>query len=170
MSNPPVAKADIIALIRARWEALQALVRSLSAADMEQPLGDGWSAKVHLAHIAAWERSLAALLRGQDRATAMGVAAAVWATDDVDAMNQMIAEGAAAQPLDVVLADANQTHAHVVALLDAMSQADFELPYAHYQPADPEVNPAPVVGWVHGDTWEHYDEHIGWLEARLSAR
>ena len=170
MSNPPVAKADIIALIRARWEALQALIRSLSPADMEQPLGDGWSAKVHLAHITAWEVSLAALLRKQDRAAAMGVAAAVWATDDVDAINQAIAEGAAAQPLDAVLADASQTHVGVVALLDAMSQEELERPYAHYQPLDPVPNSTPVVGWVHGDTWEHYDEHIGWLEAGLSAR
>ena len=170
MSDAPVAKPDILALIRARWEVLQTLVRSLSPADLEQPLGDGWSAKVHLAHIAAWEVSLAALLQKQDRAAAMGVAAAVWATDDVDAINQAIAERAAAQPVDSVLAAANQSHTDVVALLAAMSQEDFERPYAHYQPADSEVNPAPVVGWVHGDTWEHYDEHIGWLEGGLSAR
>ena len=36
---------------------------------------DGWTVKDHLDHIAAWEKSLIALLDGSNRAAAMGISA-----------------------------------------------------------------------------------------------
>ena len=55
----------------------------------------------------------------------------------------------------------------LVMLLNSMTQADLEMPYSHYQPDDLPYNGNPVGGWVHGNTWDHYNEHIGWLEAGL---
>ena len=177
MSDEPTTKQALLERIDERWAALQALVSTLSAADMERPLGDGWSAKVHLAHLAAWERSAIGLLRKQHRGDAMGLPRSLWDAHDKgdegswpetgELVNATLAATAETQPLDQVLGESASTHEEVIALLNSMTQEDLERPYSHYQPDDPPYNPAPVVGWIHGNTWDHYNEHIGWLEAGL---
>ena len=47
-----------------------------------------------------------------------------------------------------------------------MSDADLRKPYSHFQPKDPEKK-GPVIGWVAGNTYEHYAEHIGWIDQLL---
>lgn len=167
MSDEPTSKPELIARINERWDALQALVAKLDAAGMERPLGDGWSAKVHLAHVAAWERSLMGILRKGNRAEAMGLPQEVWDAHDLEATNGVLATSADHRPLDTVLAESAAIHATLMALLESLTQEDLEKPYSHYQPADLPFNPNPVVGWVHGNTWDHYNEHIGWLEAGI---
>jgi hypothetical protein len=44
-----------------------------------------------------------------------------------------------------------------------MTDEDLQRPYSHYQPNDPPHNPAPVLGWITGNTNEHYEEHSSWL-------
>lgn len=167
MADEPTTKPELLARIDERWGALQDLLAKLSPADQERPLGDGWSAKVHLAHLAIWERSLMGLLRKQDRAAAMGIPAEIWGSHDEDTINNLAAQRAMDRPLAEVTANSEEVHAELMELVRSMSQEDLEKPYSHYQPNDPPDNTAPVVGWVHGNTWDHYNEHIGWLEAGL---
>lgn len=167
MADAPATKAELMALIGARWDALQELLSRLDAAGMERPLGDGWSAKVHLAHIAAWERGLTAMLLKEDRPSAMGVPHDAWAAHDTDRINDVIARHAGIQPLFEVQQAAKATHAELLEVLNELSQEELELPYSHYQPNDLPHNANPIAGWVHGNTWDHYNEHIRWLEAGL---
>lgn len=177
MSDTPTGKTGLLARIDERWAVLQSLLGRLSPAQMEQALGDGWSAKVHVAHLAAWERSAIALLRKQHRGEAMGLPRETWDAHDRgdesnwpttgERVNAALAAAAETQPLEQVLAESASTHAELLATLASMSQEDLVRPYSHYQPDDPPFNPAPVVGWVHGNTWEHYNEHIEWLESGL---
>ena len=46
-----------------------------------------------------------------------------------------------------------------------MSDADFELSYNHYQPNQPRdpSDDRPALEWVAGNTWEHYAEHVDWI-------
>ena len=46
-----------------------------------------------------------------------------------------------------------------------LSDADLQRPYNQYQPNDPREasDNRPVVDWVSGNTWEHYAEHISWI-------
>lgn len=169
MSEPPTQKPELMSLIDERWAALQELLGRLSEAEMERPLGDGWSAKQHVFHVAVWEKSLLGLLRKEDRGRAMGVPADLWAAHDLEGLNKFIAEDAAPRSVSSVLAEAEETHAQVLALLESMTQEQLGLPYSDYQPFDAEPNAKPVAGWVHGDTWDHYNEHIGWLEEGLRA-
>lgn len=163
----PATKPEIMAKIADRWDSLQALVAPLTDDDFERPLGDGWSAKVHMAHIAAWERSLLGLLRKQDRGEVAGLPHDLWAGHDTDQMNAFIAERAGPRPLKDVLRESREVHDEVIGLLESLSLANLEQPYSLYQPQDPRYNAEPVVGWVRGNTYHHYDEHIGWLEAGL---
>jgi hypothetical protein len=177
LTGPPATKPELLALINERWAALWQLVGALNDEEMERPLGDGWSPKVHAGHVTAWERSLVALLRGQHRGEAMGLSRETWDAHDSgdesswpatgDAVNAALAAAAQVQPLAEVLAQSASTHAELLALLGSMTQEDLDRPYSHYQPDNPPLNPAPVAGWIHGNTWEHYNEHIGWLEAGL---
>ena len=177
MADSPTTKPELLDLIRFRWDVLQELLGQLDEAAMERPLGDGWSAKVHLGHVAAWEKSALALLRGQHRGDAMGLPRPLWdehnsGNDETwaasgDAVNAALAANTEGLSLAEVRADSDATHAEMVAQLKSMSQEDLEKPYSHYQPDDEPYEGRPVAGWVHGNTWEHYNEHIGWLEQGL---
>lgn len=136
---------------------------------MEQPLGDGWSAKVHLGHIAGWERSLLALLRGQDREPAMGVPLQPGEPHDLDVLNDALARRSPALPLDAVRDESSRVHAELVALLHGMSDADLVKPYSHYQPHAVPAEERRAYAWVNGNTWAHYEERSGWLKAGLQS-
>ncbi|MGE3074037.1 MAG: ClbS/DfsB family four-helix bundle protein [Dehalococcoidia bacterium] len=167
MSDPPTTKPELMTLINERWDALQSLFASMTDEELDQPLGDGWSAKVHLAHVSGWERSLMGLLRKGDRGAAMGLAPEVWSSHDTDAINAALADLALQESPAVILQTAGAVHGELMALLESLSQEDLEKPYSEYQPGDLPYNGNPVGGWVHGNTWDHYNEHIGWLEAGL---
>jgi hypothetical protein len=97
----------------------------------------------------------------------MGIPADIWAGHETDQLNDVIALHAAPQPMFEVAQASSATHAELLDVLNGLSQEDLERPYSHYQPDDPPYNASPVIGWVHGNTWDHYDEHIGWLKAGL---
>jgi hypothetical protein len=54
-----------------------------------------------------------------------------------------------------------------LAALSRLSDADLKKPYSHYQPSDPDQK-RPVLDWVGGNTYEHYAEHIAWINQLLS--
>ena len=63
------------------------------------------------------------------------------------------------------LAFFRETHGSLMRKLGTLSDADLQRPYNHYQPNDRRdaSDNRPVVDWVAGNTWEHYAEHIGWI-------
>lgn len=158
-------KATLLARIGASRAALEAVVAGVARGAMERAAADGWSVRDHLAHVTAWERSLLALLRGQSRAAAVGLSDEEEAALDTDAINARIAAAARSLSLDEVVAQFHESHREVLGVLAPMTDADFALPYSHYQPNDPPYNGQPVIGWVAGNTFEHYGEHTGWLKA-----
>lgn len=151
-----------------RWRELQSILASLRPDDWERPLGDGWPVKVHVAHLADWEDSLLALLRGESRAAAMGITEDVWQQHNTDSVNRILAERALKMTPGQCGARLERSHARMVVALEGMTDAQLRLPYSHYQPLDGAHNAQPVVGWVIGNTYEHFDEHIGWLRAGLT--
>lgn len=167
--NDVETRSELLSAIEERWSRLQKLLSNLNAAEIERPLADGWTPKQHVAHLTAWERSLLALLRKPQRSQAMGLPVYLWDSADEEKINAFIAEEAAARPLETVGGESTATHGELVRLLESMTPDEFELPYSSYQPFDPEPNARPVIGWVRGNTWEHYEEHIGWLEQGLAA-
>ncbi len=161
-------RAEVMARIQARWDELHAFVGGLSEAQLDQPLKDGWSTKVHLAHIASWERSLMGLLRGEHRADAMGIPRDTWEAHDTDAINAFLAAKALSESAVDVLSASSATHTELLMLLAGLADEDLERPYSYFQPDDRPYNGRPVVGWIHGNTDEHYEEHIGWLQQGLA--
>lgn len=144
------------------WAHLQSVVAELGDNGLSRSRGDGWTVADHLAHVAAWEASALALLQGRDRAAAMGVPDA---PNETDAINHAVWELHRGRPVSDVLAFSRETHDSVVAALSRLSDADLQLPYAHFQPAAEKDEDArrPVLDWIRGDTYEHYAEHAGWI-------
>lgn len=171
-TEPRPTKAEVLSKMDQRYGELDALLAPLSDAHMTVPGRlDGWSVKDHLAHLAAWQRSLIALLEGTDRIAALGVdeqAARAASAKDFDAINALIYRTFKDRPLVEVRAEFQATRARVRELLDGMTDDDLARPYAHYQPNDPHHNPHPVIGWIAGNTYEHVDEHLDGIRALLS--
>jgi hypothetical protein len=150
------------------WAELTALVGSLGSGELELKGGGQWAIKDHLAHIAAWEQSLLALLDGHDRKTAMGVPDA---PDETDAVNEAVWLLHRHETPDEVVAFSQETHATLMRRLRSMSDADLRRSYNHYQPNDPRDpgDDRPVLEWVAGNTYDHYAEHIDWINQVLKA-
>jgi hypothetical protein len=150
------------------WRELDALVESLGPNGLTITGADGWAVKDHLIHIGAWEHSLIALLDGVDRATAMGVPG----QEETDAINASVWALHRDKTPEQALAYFRDTHAQLMATLSRLTEDDLKLAYDHYQPNDPKGAPdgnRPVTDWVAGDTYEHYAEHIGWINQLIEA-
>jgi len=154
---------SVIAPIQKSWSELDALVGQLGDEGLMLTGADGWAVKDHLAHIAAWEASLIGLFEGSDRAAAMGIAASD--DDGTDAINAAIWSLHRDKTPQQAVTYFRETHAALMRLLGKMRDADFELSYNHYQPNQPRdpSDDRPALEWVAGNTWEHYAEHVDWI-------
>ena len=153
---------SVVEPIEKSWKELNSLVDSLGPTGLSITGADGWAVKDHLIHIAAWEHSLLALLDGGDRHEAMGVGRDV---DETDTINAAVWAMHRDKTPDEALDYFHQTHALLLKRLRTMSDADLQLPYNHYQPNEPrdDSDNRPALDWVAGNTYDHYAEHIDWI-------
>jgi uncharacterized protein (TIGR03083 family) len=150
--------------IEAGWKRLGELVNQVEdAAGLNKVGADGWTVKDHLAHVAAWEHSLLALVEGNDRSAAMGLNEPL---EEIDSVNEAIRKLHAGDTADEALGYFRDSHAQLMAAMAKLDDADLQKPYSHYQPSEPDEN-RPVVGWIAGNTYEHYTEHIDWINHLL---
>ena len=162
-------KVELINQIEASRAALAAVLGRLSEAQLTQMTDNGWAGKDHLAHLAAWEAGIAALLQKQVRYEAMNVDAETFRHGDEEAVNEMIYERNRQRPLADILAFFHESHQQLMAALAPLSEEDLQKTYSFYQPNEPgEDSGAPIVGWVIGNTYAHYDLHRPFL-AQLAA-
>jgi uncharacterized damage-inducible protein DinB len=145
------------------WRKLQALVETLRPEALRAKGSSRWTVQDHLVHIAAWELSLLALLDGEDRRTAMGVPGA---STETDALNEAIWLAHRQDTAEQALAFTRDAHERLMSRLSELSDADLRRSYNHYQPNDPRDpgDDRPVVEWVAGNTYEHYAEHLDYID------
>jgi uncharacterized damage-inducible protein DinB len=146
--------------IHVAWKELSGLVARLGPDGLMARAGDGWTVKDHLAHVAAWEHSLIGLIEGRDRLKSMGVLEPV--EENTDVVNDAVFRLHEHETAEEALKYFRESHAQLITALDKLTDADLAKPYSHYQPSDPDET-RPVVGWVAGNTYEHYAEHIDWI-------
>jgi hypothetical protein len=156
------APNSVLEPIDKTWKELEALVESLGPQGLTLTGADGWAVKDHLVHLAAWEHSLLALLEGADRRSAMGVSGEA---EDTDSINTAVWSLHRSKTPEQSLAYFRETHSLLMKLLGTMSDADLQLSYNHYQPNEPRdaSDDRPVLEWVAGNTYDHYAEHIDWI-------
>ena len=154
---------EVRARIRSKRKELIDLIAAIDAAALSAPGPDGgWAVKDHLVHIGAWEHWLLALFERRDLLAAMGAAGAGKAVDDI---NAVVYERHRHDTPEQARAYFNDAHRQLMSVLDRQSTEDFERPYdVFFPPAEGESDTQPVLVAVAANTYEHYDEHIGWIK------
>jgi len=162
----PQNKAELIERMDIAYQAAESLISAYSEADLTRPLSQsGWSAKDYLAHMRDWENGLVVLLQKKVRYLEMGLTKELVASGDYDAENDILYRNHKNRPLSDILADFRHTHQELLDTLAGLTYEDLQKPYIYYQPDAEEVAPgdyvnSPVMGWLTGDTYKHYAEHI----------
>jgi uncharacterized protein (TIGR03083 family) len=168
----PISKTNLMQRIRESRAALEELIAPLSEAQLEARQGEGWAIKDHLAHITVWERGIARLLQGEPRYEAMGVDALVRQGEHMDVLNEHIYQQHAALAGTEVLQMFRDAHRELLAALAGLSDEDLLRPYATYavhdEPQPDSAGKDPIVGWIAGNTFGHYDEHAGYMRDSLA--
>jgi len=152
--GPPTSKADLIDRIAREWEKLTKAASGLSEETLARAPKGGWSIKDHLAHVSAWEDFLSAhYLQHQPAHEAMGIPEARYSGLDFDGINAILHQRFKDQRASLVLAKVRATHQQLMEALGRMSFPEMTAPL----PGDKQNRP--LLGWITGNTYEHYLEH-----------
>ncbi len=157
----PPSVQEVIRRTEEEWEALQQALSPLNEEEMAEPGAGGWSVKDELAHLAAWARGLAALVRRQPRYPPMGLAAGAGPhTAGIERMNETIYANNRDLPLASVLAELHAAHEDALAAISELSDEDLMRPFDDFQPQDnrPDGH-IPILWLIAGNTFGHYAEH-----------
>jgi hypothetical protein len=126
----------------------------------------GWSAEDHLAHLAIWVDGIAALLRTENRWAAMGLDITDADRDSLgaDGINDLVVD----RHRDLTPAQARawlmEAHSRLGKAVESLSDDDLMRPYGSFT-TPPDDKGHPIFGYVVGNTFEHYDEHLPWIVA-----
>lgn len=154
--DAPENKMELIQQIEEGWIALADVVNQLTPTQLTMPLDGDWTGKDILAHITAWEQRLLELLQ-RGRAQPDGFTMEGVEDWDVDRMNEAYYEANRARPQVEINHDFYQVHEQLMAEL-ALWPDDLDHPqWSAWRGG------SPLWQIIPGDTYEHYDEHIGVL-------
>ncbi len=161
--------SEVLEGIEKSWKELADLADGMDPSALAAAGPDAWAVKDHLVHVAAWEHSLLALLEGRDREAAMGIGHLDQET--TDKVNNAVWNLHKDESIEEAMTYFRDAHARMMSVLGKLTADDMQRPYAYYQPsaADDPGNQQPVLGWVIGNTFHHYGEHIGWIKALPAA-
>lgn len=169
MSHSTLTKEQLLERIEGGWAELDRLQARMDGRGVAGPGEGGWGLKDHLAHIAAWELSVIALLAGSDRSAALGIPAGD--DHDTDSVNAIIHQRLRGLTAAEVRALLRGTRALLRDALAPLTDEDLVKTYSHYQPlAAGEGDNSPVIGWITGNTFDHVREHLDAMRALAGSR
>jgi len=160
-------KAQLMEDIDRSWTALNEALDNLSE-DRLTNIHDaqGWSAKDHITHMAAWERSVVYFLQGKPRHEGVGVSEELYLNDSEDDINAAIQKQKKALSLDEARAELSDVHRQLLDLLAPMTDADLLKTYTHYLPNEPgDDNGRSAFDVINGNSASHFTEHLGWIKS-----
>ena len=165
----PQTKSELLAQMAEAQAALEQTLTQLSEAQLASAdAQSGWAIKDHLAHLAAWEIGIAALLQHRPPWKAMGLDEATVASHETDDLNAIIHRQNKDRSLAEVRAYFHEAHQQMLTTLAGLSDEDLFKTYSYYQPDEPgDDSGDPILNWIMGNTYEHYAEHQTWIEALL---
>lgn len=149
------------------WNDLQALV---SAADdsalMDYTDPAGWSARDHLAHLAAWENGVLVMLRdGRPQWEGLGIDQSLLESDGYDDMNEVIRQQTVDWSLGQVMAHLAEVHTELTRVVEGLSPDDLQRPCSDYVAGGQDFA---VIHKIDGNGPHHFDEHRVYIERILA--
>lgn len=169
MSAPDVTtKADLLADMRAGWEALNAYLDTLSEAQATQVTDEGgWSIKDHIIHIALWEGSMNAVLQRLPRWEYMGVDRETWEQSGINQINDVMFRRNRDLSWPQAREHFRQMHDELIGRIETMPEANLQRPYNYFQPESTQTQP---IGMRLGvASYRHYATHMPWIEALVES-
>lgn len=165
----PTTKAELVRYMEEGWQTFHNFVTGLTLTQLVKPRdAAGWNVKDHLIHLAIWQDGVSALLEqnGETRWGAMGLTAEQW-TLDFDQRNTIIQEQNRDLPPEIVLTRLQAAHHRMMKCVQQLPEAALFYPYQHYDPTTTQSTP--IISWIVADSYEHYAEHIPWIEIIIAA-
>ncbi len=158
----PGNMAELLSDIEREWKGLMAVVARLTPQQMLAPDSGGWSPKDNLAHLAAWLRALMEYhLDGRPIDEVLDLPrgrAEPWTDDSV---NAILFERNRGRSADEVIGELNRLYLQTTAKLRALPFEQLLKP----GPSDPQGKT--LLGYVLGNTTEHFAEHRATIEKVL---
>jgi len=159
----PQSTSELVGAIEGEWHELWAVVNRLTVEQMNTPDAGGWSPKDNLAHLTVWMKILMShYIDGRPADQVLGVPIEITRDWDADVINRAMFERNRVQSLDDVTRELKQVYA---ALVDKLNTVPFDQLMMPRFPAEPERGP--LLGWVLGNTTEHFAEHREVIERVL---
>jgi hypothetical protein len=160
----PVSQKEVLSQIKAGWEKVQDFINSLSNEQLTMNMdASGWTVKDHLMHLVVWQDGIEALLRKESRHKTMGLTDELWENAEVDEMNGYLQQLHVNKPIEEIRRLADESYQRLMATIGSLSDNELNAPYSHFDDTAERVNP--IAGWVVGNTFEHYEEHLPWMKA-----
>ena len=167
MSDIQVTKAEMLRRIEEGYKSFNQLISTWTDEQLTKPGPEGWSVKDHLAHLAAWEAGIVALLRKENLWEAMGVDKDVLSKiEDEDEQNALIHDHDQHLSLAEVRAAFEDAHQQLVSTINKLTDADLVKSYRHFQPDEPgDDDGQPIWPRIVGHSYGHYEDHTPWIKA-----
>jgi hypothetical protein len=165
----PTTKDELRAQFARSWTAFNAATARCPTALVEMPGPDGWSVKDQIAHVAAWERILIALLTGRSLGEAAGIEDAIFHASGNDEKNARLHAQHKDRSLAAVTTEAAATHAELLRVLANLSWEEINLPYSHYQATYLPTRDFPIWSWIRGMGYGHYEVHAEYVADTVAA-
>jgi hypothetical protein len=150
----PQTVTDLLELIARERGALELAVATMSD-DAFVATTEGWTAKDHVAHVAAWERRLLGEIQGDRAAARFGLDEDTSNTTDTDTLNAMLNARHRDDSPATVRAEFRASGEALRFAIGALSDADLMQPV---RPDDPLVDT--LVDLISWDTYRHYPDHV----------
>ena len=150
-----VKKDILLADTQKGYSDFEQLLSQLTTEQILAPSGnDGWSVKDTIAHLVAWQqRTINVLQAVRDKRELPDPTPNM----NEDEINALFYQQYNSLPLAKALADLHAVQQQTISTLQSMSEEDLNKPIAW-------LNNRAVVGWVIGNNFDHYREHIGYIQ------
>jgi hypothetical protein len=159
MTSETATKEALLARIRDGYNMFASLLRGIRPGDQTRPLDGGWSVAEHMGHLASWEQLALAVLMGGQPNEAMGITVEEW-RQDTDGINEVLQRKHAGISFDDARSLLQEVHTSLLAAIEASTDAELMRPLGAGETDT-------VRDLIAGNTYEHFDEHAGWIREKL---
>jgi hypothetical protein len=162
MTDVVMSKAQLMTKFERAWNALQSTLGESNEADLTGKTdAAGWTAKDHLAHLAAWANSVLVMVRdGRPQWEGLGIDKELFEIEGYDAKNEVIRQQSADLPLKKVTSHLTDVHKEIVSIVEGMSDSDLMRPCSDFVEGGQDFE---IVHKLNGNGPDHYDEHRAYI-------